>query len=229
MENRRVNEQILKEGNEEQIFLELKRCNGFDVLEDGMTYEAFLEQKREIVRMLSNNKKMPSSIYEVGCGSGANLFLLEQDGIRVGGLDYSNALIDTAREILKAKDIVCSEAIELSTEVQYDAVLSNSVFSYFSNLEYAQSVLEKMYQKTSYAIGLIDIHNAEKEEEFITYRKEIIPHYEEKYKNLPKLFYQKDFFEVFAKEHNMDICFTSSQMKGYWNNRYVFNCYMYKK
>lgn len=227
---RTADEKILKTEDKRQIFLELKRSNGFDVVEDGLTYESLEEQKNEMENWLSGKgKKEIKSIYEVGCGSGANLFLFEQDGIACGGLDYSETLIESAKKVLQSNDLSCREAIDTPVSPQYDAVLSNSVFSYFKDEEYAYDVLEKMYQKTAYSIGLIDIHDAEKEEAFITYRKTIIPDYEERYKNLPKFFYRKEFFEKFAKEHQMDICFTDSHMKGYWNNEFIFNCYMYKK
>ena len=45
---RTADEKILKTEDKKQIFLELKRSNGFDVLEDGLTYEALEEQKNEI-------------------------------------------------------------------------------------------------------------------------------------------------------------------------------------
>lgn len=226
---RSADENILKTEDAKQIFLELKRSNGFDVVEDGLSYEAFLDQKNEIMRRFSSDNSCKiSSIYEVGCGSGANLFLFEQDGLICGGLDYSETLIASAKKVLKSEDLLCMEAVDIPVAPQYDAVLSNSVFSYFEDEEYASNVLEKMYQKAAYAIGLIDIHDADKEEEFLTYRKAIIPDYEERYKNLPKLFYKKEFFEKFAKDHQMDICFTDSHIKGYWNNEFIFNCYLYK-
>lgn len=227
---RTADEKILKTEDKKQIFLELKRSNGFDVVEDGLSYESLEGQKNEMENWLSGKGKQKiNSIYEVGCGSGANLFLFEQDRIVCGGLDYSETLIESAKKVLQSNDLLCKEAIDTPVNPQYDAVLSNSVFSYFKDEEYAYGVLEKMYQKTAYSIGLIDIHDAEKEQAFLAYRKTIIPDYEERYKNLPKFFYQKEFFEKFAKEHQMDICFTESHMKGYWNNEFIFNCYMYKK
>lgn len=41
-----------------------------------------------------------NSVYEVGCGSGANLYLLKNRGIQVGGIDYSRSLVDTAKKIV---------------------------------------------------------------------------------------------------------------------------------
>lgn len=54
------------------------------------------------------------SLFEVGCGYGANLYLFYKDGIRVGGLDYSETLIDIMKGFLTKqalKEIICDEAI----------------------------------------------------------------------------------------------------------------------
>lgn len=94
-------------------------------------------------------------------------------------------------------------------------------------MDYAERVLEKMCEKSKYAIGMIDIHDIEKKEEFTVYRWWIVENYDERYKNLPKLFYAKDLFESFARKHHMNIRFVESNMKGYWNNQFVFLCYIY--
>ena len=83
-----------------------------------------------------------------------------------------------------------------------------------------------MYRKTKYSIGLVDIHDADKKEDFIAYRKQIIEDYEERYEGLPKFFYEKSFFSDFAKRHDMSIRFLQSGVRGYWNNDYVFNCFL---
>lgn len=218
-------------GSEKELFLELKRGNGFDVVGEGLTYEAFLGQYKQIRKGLFPNLTHDAvgwSVYEVGCGSGANLYLFEKDGARCGGCDYSPNLIETAKKVLHSSDVICAEAIQMTVEPQYDAVFSNGVFSYFIDEEYASEVLERMYQKARCSIGIMDIHNIEKEEEFNAYRRQIIKDYEERYRNLPKLFYSRAFFRSFAERHNMDIVFTNSDMEGYWNNEFVFNCFMYK-
>lgn len=217
--------------SEKELFLELKRSNGFDVVGEGLSYEALLEQyemtKEELLAGLGRNIR-ECSVYEVGCGSGANLYLFEKDGAICGGADYSPNLIECAKKVLQTEDIICAEANQIPKSPCYDALLSNSVFSYFADEAYAYTVLEMMYQKTKYSIGLIDIHDSEKKEDFIAYRKRMIEDYEERYQNLPKLFYTKPFFRKFAESHDMRISFTDSKIPGYWNNRFVFNCFMYK-
>jgi len=224
---RTTNQEIIKGKNEKEIFLELKRSSGFD-MGDGLTYEALLEQYQYIKGKLFDSK-YHQSIYEVGCGGGANLFLFELEGVICGGVDYSEIMIETAKKVLKTKDLTCDEAVNISSEEKYDAILSNSVFSYFVDLEYAEKVLEKMVEKTNYSIGIIDIHDKDKEADFLKYRRRTVSDYDERYKNLPKLFYSKEFFVEFASKHGLEIVFVDSTMKGYWNNEFVFNCFMYKE
>ena len=127
------------------------------------------------------------------------------------------------------EDILCEEAVNLSVSPIYDAVFSNGVFSYFPNTSYASAVLEKMCQKASCSVGIIDIHDKEKEDAFLAYRKAAIRDYEERYKDLPKLYYTKQFFADFAGKLHMDIEFVESHMENYWNNEFVFSCFLYHK
>ena len=223
---------ILQGKDEEKIFMELKRSNGYDVIGGGR-YEWWIEMlmqiKQELFYTGNRNIEAVKSVYEVGCGSGANLYLFEKEGIQCGGIDYSKNLLDSAKKILCSDDLICEEAIHMPVERRYDVVLSNGVFHYFPNEEYAWEVLEKMYQKAKYAIGLTDMSDKEKEEDYIAFRKNNIENYEEKYKNLDCLFYPKSFFLDFASKHHADIKFSALDVKGYWNSEYSFNCYIYKR
>lgn len=226
---RGYDQQILDGNYNRRIFMELKKLNGFDVLDGQLDFDSFMGQHKRLLEGLSDGGRIEiQSVYEIGCGCGATLVLLEQDGIRCGGLDYSQSLVNVAKQVLKSTDISCDEAVNASTEPIYDAVISNSVFSYFPSEEYAEKVLEKMYEKAQYAIGILDIHDADKKEDFIAYRKKTVENYEERYNGLEKFFYDKSFFETFAQKHNMKIRFMESMMKNYWNNEFVFHCYMYK-
>lgn len=214
------------------VFMELKRCDGFDVLAEGLSYEALYDQYLETKSRLfvkEDKYYTEKSVFEVGCGCGANLFLFERDGYKTGGADYSKQLIDIAAQVLNSSDISCCEAKDIAETPQYDVCLSNSVFSYFPDYEYAWQVLSLMYDKARYSIGLIDIHDKARQHDFIEYRRRTVENYEERYKDLHKFFYEREFFEKFAANHDMDITFVESNMEGYWNNEFVFNCYLYKK
>ena len=190
--------------------MELKRINGWDAVGSIPEYDQFYDQyiqiKNELEFSPRTKSNQISSVFEVGCGSGAGLYLFQNDGYHVGGIDYSAHLIDIARRVLTSPvELICEEAANSAWDIRYDAVLSNSVFSYFDNYQYAEKVLEAMYHKANQSIGIRDIHDIEKKEQFFRFRKGIDPHYEERYQDLPKFF-----------------------MKKYWNNEFVFNCYMRK-
>ncbi len=228
--NRSIDKDLINENDFVKKFVELKRCNGFDTLGGNISISALLDQYEQIKKALTHNSKNElNSVFEIGCGSGANLYMFEHDGFVCGGIDYSQSLIDIAMQVLHTNDLVCDEAINCSTEKKYDCLLSNSVFSYFDCIEYAEKVLEKMCIKANYSIGLIDIHDIDKKQAYIDYRNSVVENYAERYANLPKLFYSRTFFSDFAQKHNMEIVFCESTVEGYWNNEFVFNCFLYKR
>ena len=215
-------------GSWQDVFLELKRLNGYDIVEGGIPLSAFLKFHEELKTML--HLTTGKSIYDVGCGAGANLYLMQRDGITVSGTDYAAPLIDIAHSVLTApRELTCGEADAFDTTLKYDAALSNSVFSYFPSEDFAERVLTRMLEKTKTAVGLIDLHDAEKEEDFLAYRRTTIPDYDERYKGLGKLFYRRSFFEGFARAHGLSIVFPSIEMEGYWNNPFIFHVFMYRK
>ena len=226
--NRRHANKAALAGSWQDIFLELKRMNGFDVMDGGIPLNSLLMQAQRIKELLHLTAGM--SVFDVGCGAGANLYLLQRDGIAVGGTDYSAALVEAARGVLpEARELTCGEADAFDTTLTYDAALSNSVFSYFPDEAFAERVLTRMLKKTAGAIGLIDIHDADKEEEFLAYRRAAIPDYDERYKGLGKLFYRRSFFEDFARAHDLRIEFPAIEMEGYWNTPFVFHVFLYRK
>lgn len=220
----------LESTDPEQVFLELKRIDGFDILPtDGAA--PWKAQHAEILRRLGRYHK-PKSVFDVGCGSGANLYLFHQAGLEVGGLDYSQTLIDVLRRVLPPetlRECACAEAAALDTTLKYDAMIANSVFSYFPDTAYAERVLTKMLQKANYCVGLVDVHDAEKEADFLAYRRRIIADYDERYRGLPKLFYDRAFFTDIAEKNNCELVFAASTVEGYWNNDFIYNCFFYKR
>ena len=215
-------------GDWQEIFLELKRINGFDVMEGGIPLASLLAQSARIKELL--RLTAGQSVYDVGCGAGANLYLLAREGLAVGGTDYAAPLIEIAQRVLPdARELTCTEADAFDIQIKYDAALSNSVFSYFPDEAFAARVLTRMLEKTTGAIGLIDLHDADKEEDFLAYRRATIPDYDERYKGLGKFFYRRSFFEGFARMHNLSIDFPTIEMEGYWNTPFVFNVFMYRR
>ena len=127
------------------------------------------------------------------------------------------------------RESLCDEAKNLPTKEKYDGVLANSVFSYFPDESYAETVLEKMLEKTCGSIVLLDVHDAEKRADFLSARRMIDPDYDERYKNLDKFFYQRSFFDEFAQKHDLSIVFADSTIEGYWNNPFIYHVYFHRK
>ena len=228
-EKRSANLTGIDKADYQAVFAELKRINGFDITDGGIPIKALLEQYEDT--KVKTKVEQGGTLFEVGCGCGANLYMFQHDGVHVGGIDYSQALIDIMQEIMPKENLrecICDEAINMPVDIKYDAVLSNSVFSYFPGFSYAEQVLLKMLAKANHSIALLDVHDAEKKEAFIAYRVKNTENYEERYKDLPKLFYPRKFFADFAAKHQLRIEFYRSKVEGYWNNDFIYNVYMYK-
>ena len=212
------------------MLLELKRINGFDVTGGGIPYASLLKQYEETKAAL----RLPAggSVFEVGCGAGANLWLFRLDGFSVGGIDYSEKMVSILHDIFtegELRESACVEAKDMPLEEKYDGVFANSVFSYFSDEAYAEIVLERMLEKTRGSIVLLDVHDAEKKEAFLRYRREIEPDYDEHYEGLGKIFFEKAFFERFAAKHGLDIFFHTFDLEGYWNTPFVYHVFFYRR
>lgn len=220
----------LQTNDAESVFMELKRLDGNDTLGNGgISYAAFRKQYEIMKRNFQGDKEPVKSVFEAGCGSGPFLYLLQSEDIQVGGMDYSEVHINAAKNVLvNPLELYCDEAIHLRTDIKYDCVFTNSMFEYFSNYDYAMKVLEKMCEKSNDTVAVLDVHDKEKEDEFIFYRRSMIDDYDAKYSGLRKLFFERDFFVDFAASHNMDIKITTSKYEEYWNREFVFDIYLYK-
>ena len=120
------------------MFCKLKKADGFDTQDVDGYYEAFFSQWKHMVEHITQNIGDISSVYEVGCGSGVNLYLFQQlkKVTQVGGCDYAQTQIALAKKILNANDLQCMEADQIAEKPVYDVILSDSVFQYFQSPEY---------------------------------------------------------------------------------------------
>lgn len=215
-------------GSWQEIFLELKRLNGYDVMGDGISLEAFLEEDIQIRELLGLS--VNSSVFEVGCGTGANIYLMARDGMTVGGIDYAGSLIEIAHKVLPhSTELSSGEADIIATEQKYDAVFSNGVFPYFPDEAYVERVLTRMLEKSRGPVGIMGLHDIETKKDYLAFRRANIPNYDELYKGLNKLFCSRSLFKNFAAAHNLDVKFPEIALDGYWNTPFIFNCFMYRK
>ena len=218
----------LDKQNASEVFMEMIRIDGGDIT-DRVSYDAYISNYQKMKETM--NARGGDSLFEVGCGCGPYLYLLHNDGFKIGGIDYSPTLLKHMKKVLPDSallELVSDEAINMPTLKQYDIVFSRGVFHYFPDYDYANEVMGKMLDKTKKTLGFFMIHDKEKESDFINGRKKIDPDYEDKYKDLPKLFYTKEFFQSFAAKHNLSAKFLQIPLEGFWNDAYTFDCIMYK-
>lgn len=213
-----------------EMFCELKKANGFDVQTDENYYKNFWLQWQNMTEKIKSMVDIFESVFEVGCGSGVNLYLFQKlhNITELGGMDYSSALLNIAKSVLDNSTFMCNEAINLDIVPKYDLVLADSVFQYFESVDYGMKVLEKMYQKAEKIIVVTEIHDIEQRDLLLEHRRASIENYDELYKGLDKTFYSKNDFEEFAKNHNCKIEIVKPENDSYWNNDYVFDCYLTK-
>ncbi|MDE7313645.1 MAG: class I SAM-dependent methyltransferase [Eubacterium sp.] len=214
------------------MFCKLKAADGYDThIQEGY-YEGFYEEWKRMNEKI--HKKIPvfESVYEVGCGSGVNLYLYhELMGIdKLGGIDYSLPLISIAGQVFQGKDIDLEngEAACLEIFPQYDIVLSEAAFIYFPDVHYGMEVLARMYEKAKKAVVIKEVFDLAKKEACMKVRRGSVENYDEKYKNLDKTFYAKEMFLKFAEDRGCECMIVEPELTFYWNNDYVFDAYLYK-
>jgi ubiquinone/menaquinone biosynthesis C-methylase UbiE len=207
---------------------DLIRADGFDSgagkvnSEDWIDYIRFISQKIDLAP--------GDSLFEIGCGSGAFLYIWHMEGHRVGGIDYSENLVSVARQVMKGMSFGVSEAIEVDTEEKYDIVLSNGVFFYFKDYSYAKKVLERMILKARKTIAILEIPDLAKKEESESARRAALPkgEYDKKYEGLSHLYFEKGWFTRFSDKYGYDTEIFDQNIKGYGNSQFRFNVVMKK-
>ncbi len=142
--NRNYDKSALHSSDKLTVFKELKKIDGFD-LSDSLTADSLIRHfeflKDNILKHFNGTDK---TVYEVGCGSGADLFMFEKEGFVTGGIDYADNMIAIAETMLTTDDLTVGEASSITTEKKYDFVISDSVFQYSDSYDYAKNVIEKM-------------------------------------------------------------------------------------
>jgi hypothetical protein len=214
---------------EEDILIKLIQSDGFDGGggDSCITAKSWRDYVSQIKTELFARKT--DSFFEVGCGCGAILYPLHEAGHTVGGLDYSETLIKKAREILPDASLTACEAVLLKTLPKYDFVIANSMFFYFSDFEYASSVLDRMYEKAQKGIAILDVPDARLEGMLERKRREACLNYDEKYKGLKHLYYPKSWFLEFSEEKQCSkIVISQQNIKNYGYNGFRFNCFILK-
>jgi cyclopropane fatty-acyl-phospholipid synthase-like methyltransferase len=224
------NRRISSPDQSQDISLEdMLNADGFDTPTAKLNSVEYWE---EYIRGISKKIDLApgDSVFEIGCGCGAFLYLWYKEGHRVGGIDYSENLISFARHAMKGMDFRVSEAIDLDTEEKYDVVLSNGVFLYFKDYSYARKVVEKMIMKAGKTIAILEIPDLAKKEESERARRAALPEgeYDKKYEGLQHLYFERDWFTQFSDKSGYKIEIFDQDIKGCRNSQFRFNVVMKK-
>lgn len=207
---------------------DLLRANGYDTATGRISEEDFEHYVRSVTEICNIRPK--DSLYEVGMGAGAFLLPWYLRGHPVGGLDYSFALVSLARRAMPAfrRSFIVGEADRLSTRKKYDIVLSNGVFLYFPDLEYARRVADRMVRKSKTTIAILDIPDLEQRERTLQYRRESLApgEYDKKYGGLDHLYFPRSWFLDLADTHGLDVRVFNQQIPHYGNSSSRFNVVM---
>ena len=214
-----------------ETYKKLKRLDGWDYQDEEGYYEGLFKQWQKMVHLLeSHMDHKAESVFEVCCGSGANLFLFENQYRigKAGGLDYSEPLLSVAKRVLKNTDLTYCEANCMETDTKYDWVISDSGFQYFSDETYGLEIFDKCLEKAKKAVFLTDIHDIEKKEEHLAYRKSKLEDYDKVYEGLEKAYYHREKFLDRAKGKGFNAEVIIPDNKIYWNNSFVYDIYCWR-
>lgn len=214
------------------MFCKLKAADGYDTHVQEGYYEGFFEEWKRMNEKIHKEFPVFDSVYEVGCGSGVNLYLYQKlMGIgRLGGIDYSLPLVSLARKVLEGPciELKNGEAACMDVLPQYDIVLSEAAFIYFPDVQYGMGELERMYEKAKKAAVVKEVFDLAKKGACMQARRESIENYDERYKGLDKTFYDRELFLEFAERKGCKCSIVEPCLAGYWNNGFVYDVYLYK-
>ena len=173
----------------------LLSADGFDTPTARLSEAAWLQAIDGIVERIELSAN--DSVFEVGCGAGAFLYVLYARGYIVSGIDRSRTLVEYARSAMPHGQFDVADADTFDTTRQTDAVICNSVFLYFPSLDYANRVIRRMARKATRAVAILDVPDLATKDEAMRQRIELAggsEAYSARYAGLDHLYYARDWF-----------------------------------
>jgi trans-aconitate methyltransferase len=169
------------------------------------------------------------SVFEVGCGAGAFLYVLWRRGLSVAGIDRSPTLVATAANVIPPGSFEVSDAATFKVRPRVDAVVSFGVFLYFRSEPYAELVVARMRANAKRVVAVLDVPDRAKQAEAIAYRQRVAggpQAYAKRYAGLEHRYYDRDWMaETLSAVGLVDVRVEDQSFEGYGNNPYRFNAW----
>jgi len=222
----------LKNKRERITLPKLLKLNGFNTENGTIKTADWLKYVELISKKIHLHKS--KSLLEIGCGAGALLYpIYKKDIIKLSGIDYSKPLLKIAKNIMPKANFKYAEAKKIPfLDNSFDSIVSNSVFIYFPNYKYAEHVLLEILRimKPKGECLILDINDTSKKylAEKTRMNKIGKEKYKKMYKDLPQMYFEKEWFEEFAKKHNLYCEITNQDINNYTNSKWRFNVYLKK-
>jgi ubiquinone/menaquinone biosynthesis C-methylase UbiE len=210
---------------------DLLAIDGYDTPASNVTTENWMAYIHAIEKKLKISRG--HNVCEIGCGAGAAIFPLYNQGVNIRGVDYAESLIQICRRVMPYGAFEVAEAHTTPfTANMFDIVLSSGVFIYFPNLEYAELVIQEIVRlvKPHGRAAILDLNDvAQKNKcEFIKRQKLGDVQYERLYKNHRHQFYDRTWFEQIAHRYHLHCEIEDQILAGYANAEFRFNVFFQK-
>lgn len=210
----------------ETILESLIKMDGFDTPLGKMTESDWRDHVNESVKNLDLTTN--ETVFEIGCGCGAFIYVLYEKGFHVSGIDFSLPLIEIAKKVMpdSSANFQLCDAIDLK-EIKADSIIANHVFHYFPSHEYVSTVLETvMKSECKVLITALPDVNFKKESESFRAGALTDREYEEKYDGLDILYFSKSWIlnEVYRLCPKRKVFFLPHSMPKFLQNEFRFDC-----
>lgn len=194
-----------------------------------ITEEAWRAYAEGVINTLGK-KDTNAVVLEIGCGTGAFLSVLEPMFEQLWGVDFSEKQISICRQALPKGHFIVAEAAKINLQAgSFDLCLSNSVFQYFPDLDYAETVLNKMLVllKEDGNGAVLDLTDVEFKNRYIDMKMKHLG--KEAYSQFPaQLFFSRQMFVAFAEKNGLKYKIEPQAITNYPNASFRFNFFFWK-
>jgi ubiquinone/menaquinone biosynthesis C-methylase UbiE len=210
---------------------DLLAIDGYDTATSNVNTEDWMNYVNAIKTRLKISTSQ--NVCEIGCGAGAFIFPLYNQGLRIWGVDYAKNLIRICKKVMPCGSFAAAEAKAIPfPSSQFDAVMSCGVFIYFPNLEYSESAIHEMARllKPDGRAAILELNDAAKKDKYESIKRQKLgdAEYERLYKNHCHQFYDKAWFEQVANRYHLRCEIEEQTLSGYANAEFRFNVFFQK-